>query len=326
MTLPPTPRHGSNTSPTASRRQFLAGAGRLCTALALGTSGASVILSPALAPAAEPIPRKKPFLKLSLAAYSFRQLLAGKDKSMTMHDFVDYCADLDLDGVEPTSYYFPAGADEAYFADFKQRTFRLGLDISGTAIANDFCKPEGDEREKVLAHVRTWIDHAATMGAPTIRIFAGAVPKGDNEEAAIARCAAGINTSLEYAAKKGIVLALENHGGITATPEQMLKIISQVKSSPYFGVNLDGGNFRTADPYADMAKIAPYSVNAQVKTDIHRVVNGANVNEPADLARVVKILRDANYRGYVVLEYEGKEDPKVAVPKHIAELKKILRA
>jgi sugar phosphate isomerase/epimerase len=159
------------------------------------------------------------------------------------------------------------------------------------------------------------------MGAPVIRIFAGNVPSGDTEQAAIDRCAAGINESLEYAARKGVCLALENHGGITATPEQMLRIIEQVHESPWFGVNFDGGNFHTADPYSDMARIAPYAINAQLKTE----VSPGNKKEDADLARVVRILADAGYRGYIVLEYEAKEDPKTAVPRHIETLRKIIR-
>ena len=169
---------------------------------------------------------------------------------------------------------------------------------------------------------RDWIDYSAALGAPVIRIFAGNVPKGETEEVARERCIAGINQSLEYAATKGVCLALENHGGITATPEQMLKIIEGVKPSPWFGVNFDGGNFRTADPYADLAKIAPYAINAQIKVDV--APNGKS--EPTDLARVVKILKDAKYRGFLVLEYEAAEDPLVAVPGHLKKLRELITA
>jgi sugar phosphate isomerase/epimerase len=273
-------------------------------------------------PAAGPIKRNgKSHMKLSLAAYSFRDVLAGEDPTMTLDDFIRLCADLNLDGTELTSYYFPKDFDEDYLIHIKQLTFRLGLDISGTAIANDFCLPPGQKRDETLAHTRKWIDYAALMGAPVIRIFAGYIPKEDTEEAAIERCAAGINESLDYAAKKGVCLALENHGGITATPEQMLKIIARVKESPWFGVNFDGGNFQTADPYSDLARIAPYAINAQLKTE----VAPGNKKEDADLARVVRILADAGYRGYIVLEYEAKENAKTAVPRHIQTLRKLIR-
>jgi sugar phosphate isomerase/epimerase len=275
-----------------------------------------------LLPAAEPVKRNgKPHLKLSLAAYSFRDVLAGKNPTMTLDDFILLCADLNLDGTELTSYYFPKDFNEDYLIHVKELTFRLGLDVSGTAIANDFCLPPGEKRDETLAHTRKWIDYAALMGAPVIRIFAGNVPSGDTEQAAIDRCAAGINESLDYAAKKGVCLALENHGGITATPQQMMQIIEQVKESPWFGVNFDGGNFKTADPYSDLARIAPYAINAQLKTE----VAPSGKKEEADLARVVRILADAGYRGYIVLEYEAKEDAKTAVPRHIETLRKIIR-
>jgi len=260
-------------------------------------------------------------MKLSLAAYSYRDYLTGKlQPKMTLDQFIELCADLGLDGTELTSYYFPENFDQAYLVSLKQKTFRLGLDISGTAIANDFCLPPGEARDKSLAHTRLWIDHAAVMGAPVIRIFAGNVPQGDSDQAAIERCAAGINESLKYAAQKGVCLALENHGGITTRPEQMLEIIKRVDESPWFGVNFDGGNFRSADPYADLARIAPYAINVQIKADIFR----GDKREDTDFAKVVGILREAGYRGYVVLEYESAEDPKTGVPRHIETLRKLI--
>jgi sugar phosphate isomerase/epimerase len=159
------------------------------------------------------------------------------------------------------------------------------------------------------------------MGAPVIRIFAGKIPKGDKEEDALDRCVAGINESLDYAATKGVVLALENHGGITSTPQQILNIVQRVKPSPWFGVNFDSGNFNTDDPYADLEKIAPYAVNAQVKVALK--VKGKK--EPADLGRIVKILKAANYRGYVVLEYEEKE-PLKEIPMYLEKLRKLISA
>ncbi|MFO0919795.1 MAG: TIM barrel protein [Planctomycetaceae bacterium] len=303
-----------------SRRTFLKGL--------TAASVAAVVPSPAVSRAAEPLVRNgKSHLKLSLAAYSFSRFLPTRGTpeqiaaaKFTLEKFIDFCADQNLDGCELTGYYFPQVITDEYLNSLKERTFRLGLDISGTAIGNDFCKPKGPAWDKELAMTREWIDYAATLGAPVIRIFAGNIPKGDTEDAARERCIEGINQSLEYAAKKGVFLALENHGGITDTPEQMLKIIHGVTPSPWFGVNFDGGNFRTADPYADMAKIAPYAINAQLKVDLYP--NGRH--ELADLGRVVEILRQANYRGYIVLEYEAMPDPFEAVPGHLKKLRELI--
>lgn len=306
-----------------TRRQFL-GQGLAAAA------AASLIGTATQTQGAEPLTRNgKSHMKLSLAAYSFSRLLPRRGTpeqraaaAFSLERFIDFCADQDLDGTELTAYYFPKDISPEYLVSLKERTFRLGLDVSGTAIGNDFCLPEGEARQANLQMCREWIDHSAALGAPVIRIFAGNVPKGDTEEAARERCIQGINDSLEYAAKKGVCLALENHGGITATAEQLLSIVRAVRPSPWFGVNLDGGNFHTPDPYGDLAKIAPYTINAQVKVE---VMPGGK-KEPADLGRVVKILQDANYRGYLVLEYESEEDPFVAVPRHLKQLRKLITA
>ena len=301
-----------------SRRRFLQ----------TGLAASSSLLGGGFLFAAEPPVRNgKPHFKLSLAAYSFNKLLPRNwptpregDASMTLEDVIDFAADVNLDGVELTSYYFPAEVTTAYLRSLQERCFRLGLDISGTAIGNDFCVADGPQREEQLALTRQWIDFAATMGAPVIRIFAGKTPKGDSEAAALDRCVVGINESVRYAAEKGVVLALENHGGITATPEQLLSIVRRVDPSPWFGVNFDSGNFKTADPYGDLEKIAPYAVNAQVKVTMHP--NG--MTEPTDLPRVVDILKRANYRGYVVLEYE-EGSPHEEIPRYVEELREIVR-
>ena len=238
---------------------------------------------------------------------------------MTLEKFIHYCADLKLDGTELTGYYFPKDVTDEYILNLKQMAFRKGLDISGTAIGNDFCVLPGEKRDEQLAMCREWIDYATTLGAPVIRIFAGKVPKGDTEAAAVERCVSGINESLKYAAKKGVLLALENHGGITATPKQMLGIIEQIDDSPWFGVNFDSGNFATDDPYRDLAKIAPYAVNAQIKVNVKK----AGVKTPADIKRTVNILKDAGYRGYVVLEYEEKK-PMEEIPRYIDQLRALV--
>lgn len=272
--------------------------------------------------ATPPIVRSRPsHLKLSVAAYSYRQYLTAKPPRMDMFGFVDLAADLGFDAVEPTSYYFPPDADDAYFARFKRHAFVHGLDVSGTAIGNNFCFPAGAERDKQLELTRTWIDRAAAFGAPVIRIFAGGVPKGATEDDAFAWAVEGIQASLPHAAQRGIILALENHGGITSTPEQLLKFVSAI-DSPYFGINLDTGNFHGEDPYADIARLAPYALNVQVKTEVQP--KGAEKKQEADLARVIQILRDVQHSGYVVLEYEAAEDPLTAIPRHARRLRELI--
>mgnify|MGYP002631421038 FL=1 len=298
------------------------------------TAAAAAVLMPpqsglvSTAQAADPVVRPgAPLLKLSLAGYSFSKMMVRRGTpdeiakaEMSLEKFIDFCAKQGLGATELTGYYFPKDITPEYLLGLRAQTHRLGLSISGTAIGNDFCLPEGDARQKQLAECREWIDYAAIMGAPAIRIFAGKVPKGDTEDAAIERCVAGINACLKYAATKGVFLALENHGGITATPEQMMKIISKVDSSPWFGVNFDSGNFQTEDPYADLAKIAPYAVNAQIKA----AIAPSGKKQPADFERIVKILKDAGYRGFVALEYEEAESPFEAIPRLLDQLRPLV--
>jgi sugar phosphate isomerase/epimerase len=105
------------------------------------------------------------------------------------------------------------------------------------------------------------------MAAPHIRVFAG--NKGALELVEAKKlCVEALEECADYAGGKGIFLGLENHGGIVAEASDLLDIVRSVKS-PWLGINLDGGNFRTDDPYADLARCAPYAVNVQWKVEVH---------------------------------------------------------
>ena len=292
------------------RRDFLAAAAGLAAAGRLA--------------AIEPITRSGPALfKLSLAAYSFNKLLdlrKGKKPSMTQEEFIDLAASYGLGAVELTQYYFPE-TSPSYLAAIKGRCTRLGMDVSGTAVGNNFCVADAAKLRQEIDTVKKWTEHTARLGGKTMRIFAGAAPKGDTEEAARKRCVAAIQEACDHAATFGVYLALENHGGIVATAEQLLAIVTEVKHD-WFGVNLDTGNFRTPDPYADVAKAAPYAVTVQIKVEVQRP---GHPKEAADLKRLIDILRQARYRGYVALEYEAAEDPKKAVPRHLDQLKQLVQ-
>src|SRR6476620_1318999 len=112
---------------TLSRRQFL-------------TTSAVIALPPGLGHAIDPIkrPSDKPDLKLSLAAYSYRQFLDLKKPTMTLFDFIDLAADLPLDAVELTSYYW-AETTDAYLEKLKAHAAKKKLAISGVPVGNNFC-------------------------------------------------------------------------------------------------------------------------------------------------------------------------------------------
>lgn len=289
--------------------------------------GAVSLLAAPFARAIEPFARTgPPRLPLSLAAYSFRdsfkdnQGKVNPDGKLDMFAFIDYCAEQGCAGAELTSYYFPKDVTDDYLRQVKRHAFLRGVAISGTSVGNNFALPAGPERDKQIADVKRWIDRAAVLGAPHIRVFAGSA-KGIPDAEARRMCISALEECCDYAGSKGIFLGLENHGGIVAKAEGLLEIVRAMKS-PWFGVNLDTGNFHSADPYAELAQCAPYAVNVQVKVEIKR--EGAKEAEPADLAKLASILRDVNYQGWVALEYEAKPDPWQAVPPLLAQLRGLL--
>ncbi len=301
--------------------------------LMAGASGvAAAVLSPAarlaaaeLSPTVQPVDRGKslpPTFKLSLAAYSFRKHLdtPGKSGEMSLFDIADLCAKLGLDAVEPTSYYFLKDDDEFVYA-LKRRIYLLGLTVSGMPINDNFAMKDGPEYDEQLQHVRKWVDIAAKLGAPNMRIFAGRPPKDLSREEAFKQVVKGIRQSCEYAGSKGIFLAIENHGYMTESADNVLRIVEAV-NHPWLGVNLDTGNFQEK-PYEQMAKLIPHAVVSQVKTQV-AAPEKPGKKEPADYARIFHILREAKYRGYVALEYEGPDAPK-EVPEEIRKIQAAAR-
>jgi sugar phosphate isomerase/epimerase len=295
-----------------NRRKFVLGSIAAAGALAANATPGEAI---------DPIRRQgRPMFKLGLAAYSFRQALdlRRKPPTMTLDGFIDLAATMPFDGVELTEYYF-SETTTRYLAGLKGRCTRLGLDISGTAIRSDFCVNNATRLKEEIDKTKQWIQHTSRLGGKTIRIFGGTVARGDTEERARRQCIDAIQEVSDFAGQYGVYCALENHGGITGTSEQMLALVRAIKSD-WFGVNLDTGNFRTKNPYADLERLVPYAVVVQMKTEITR--EGMKAEE-ADLKRKFQMLRTANYRGYVVLEYEAAEDAKTAVPRYARALREL---
>ena len=282
--------------------------------------------------AIEPIVRKgKSRLTLGLAAYSFRKSMKwmkGKPvaapagwPSWDLFDFIDFCADQGCAGAELTSYFFPPDVDAKYLLEIKRHAYLRGVAIAGTAVGNVFTHPEGAKRREQVEYVKTWIRHAAVMGAPHIRIFAGDVQKGSTIEEAGKNFLECYRECLVLAGEEGIFLGLENHHGIVAEADTLVRLV-RAAESPWAGINLDSGNFKTADPYGDLAKIAPYAVNVQLKMMLQR--KGEPKKEATDIGRVLEILRQANYQGWFTLEYEEEDNPHEAVPKILKDLKPLL--
>ncbi len=254
-------------------------------------------------------------MKVSCAAYSFRQYLqSGK---MSLEDFIRKGYEMGLDGVELTSYYFPT-IETDYLKGLKRVALAHGLDIAGTAIGGSFALPQ-EARAQQVALARDWVDVSVTLGAPCLRVFAGPVPDGRTENEAMAWCIAGLKEAAEYAEEKGVVLALENHGGITTTFGQVRHLVEGV-GSDWLRVNLDVGNYRT-DPYREIAETVPYTVTTHVKTQ------GRDASGQCfllDQPRILQVLREKGYKGYLSIEYEAEEDPMLAVPRFANYLRSLV--
>jgi sugar phosphate isomerase/epimerase len=283
-------------------------------------SGICVAASPWVASEAKSLPlasEKAKNIHLSLAAYSVRQALtSGK---MDLFDFIDWCAELGLPGTELTSYYFEKDFNSAYLRKLRNHAFRQGVTVSGTAIRNNFCLPPGPEKDKQVEDVKKWIDYASDLFAPHVRIFAGDVPKDATNDEGIRWVAEGVRSILDHAERRGVIIGLENHGGITAKAVDLKEICRQVGKHPWFGVNLDTGNFRD-DPYEELKVVADWAVNVQVKVEVWSP-DGEKV--PADLARFRDIIIDSGYKGWVALEYEAPNDPFQEIPSYIDELRRL---
>ena len=312
-----------------TRREFLKVTSAASLAAAAGSSLAFAAPA-AAAPALNPFGRTgRPRLLLSLAAYSFREnfpisrgqpnLKVPAGRATDMFQFIDTCAAHGCAGAELTSYFFSEESD-AYLLKVRRHAFLRGVAISGTAIGNNFSHPVGPKRDQEIALTKKWIDRAALLGAPHIRVFAG-VTKELARDAADKLVITALEECCDYAGKRGVFLGLENHDSI-GSAATLLPMVKAVQS-PWIGVNLDSGNFRTADPYQDFAACVPYAVNVQFKVELK---GNTDTARPADLKRFSQLLRDGGYQGWVALEYEAKEDSAVAVPRYLREMREIFAA
>lgn len=247
-----------------------------------------------------------PPVKVALEAYSFSKLLndnaKGRGSGMSLFDLLDFAAMNNFDGLSLTGYYFPGYPNvpaDTYINDIKRRAFELGLDICSTGVRNDFGNPDPAKRAADVKHVKEWVDVAVKLGSPVLRIFSGAIAPGyENKWDEVAKyMTADIKECVAYAQKRGVIIAVQNHGDFLKTADETIKLVKMVNSE-WFGVVVDTGYFLTDDPYADMAKVMPYAANFLLKES--PVPGGSEVR--IDLTKVMKILKDSKYRGYLPIE------------------------
>ncbi len=280
----------------------------------MATTAVQPLMPETSAPKPDPV-------RLSCNLYSFNEPLVNK--TMTLEEVLAFCADTGFAAVDPTAYYFPGYPvlpEDSYTYLIKRKAFRLGLDISGTGVRNDFTLPDPTRRKAEIELVRHWIGFAAKLGAPVLRIFAGKnVPEGHTRQEVTTWVVDAIGECVDYASKQGVMLVLQNHADFIETADHVLSILKQVNSD-WLAVNLDIGSFKIGDPYAEIAKLAPLAATWQLKENLF--VNGQEVE--TDLNKIVRIVRESGYRGYLPIETLGKGDPRQKVPVFFEKVQKAL--
>ena len=269
----------------------------------------------ALAPAAWAA--GKPRFRPAICAYSFRKQLA--DKTMTYADLIKMAAETGADGVDLTTYWLPDTTDATLYK-LRQQAYRAGVSIYTIGIRARMAQPTPELQAAEIATVKQWVDAADRLGASHIRIFGGPVPKGATEDQAVAWAVETLKRAAEESGKRGIILGVEDDGGITTNADRTVEIATKA-ASPWVGINLDIGNFPD-NAYEQIAMCAPYATNVHFKTTVR--VN--KQRQDADWARVLKILGGAGYQGYLSIEYEGEEDAVASMPRLIARLRETIRA
>ncbi|MEM2921953.1 MAG: sugar phosphate isomerase/epimerase family protein [Candidatus Bathyarchaeia archaeon] len=252
-------------------------------------------------------------IKIGCAAYSYR--IYFESGTMGYEEFIEEAHNIGLDGVELTLYWLPSEETD-YLRNLRRLALFHGLPISCAGISTDFCNPNPLERSRMIMEVKKGLKIAKELGAPVLRIFGGNLPEGFTEVKAMGWTIGALKECVNYAKEVGVVIAIENHGGITARADSLISLVREV-DSPWLAVNLDLGNYREST-YEDIAKTIHYTVHIHGKL---RVAGGGDV----DYEKVKRLLKDAGYNGFISIEYEEEGDPKTGVREFATYLMNLFR-
>jgi L-ribulose-5-phosphate 3-epimerase len=261
---------------------------------------------------------------LAVSSYSYWHFRGPK---FPIEKVIEDAARVGFEGVEILHRQMES-EDAAYLNRLKRMAFSEGLALVMLSIHQDFVDPDRAKRREAIDHTRRCIDLAHQLGIPAIRLNSGrwgTIPSFDDlmkakgeepplagytNDDAFAWCIESIRECLPDAEKAGVVLALENHWGLTTDPRNVLKI-TQAIDSPWLGVNMDTGNY-PGDPYEGIAVLAPHAMIVQAKTYYG---GGVWYTLDLDYPRIARMLRQAGFQGWVSLEMEGNEEAASAVRK-----------
>jgi sugar phosphate isomerase/epimerase len=302
-----------------SRRAFLSGSAAAATLAAIPAR-------------AEDTGEPRRTNRIGVSTYSFWQFKNANLRPI--HNCIELAADMGFDGVELLHRQMEDESPAA-LQKIKRQAFLLGLDLMGFSTHQSFLFPDKAERNKNVDMTIHQIELAYALGIPTMRVNTGTWKTSKNfdelmknkgieptlpgftDEDGFGWVIDGFNKCLKTAEKCGVTMGLENHWGLGRTPEGVLRVVNTI-DSPWLQVTLDTGNFLD-EPYEKLEKIAPKAALVQAKTYYG---GGIWYTLELDYDRIAAMLRKHNYRGYISLEFEGKDDPKSAVPKSLALLRK----
>jgi L-ribulose-5-phosphate 3-epimerase len=296
-----------------NRRSFLATAGTLAAAAALpgqvaGSGSAGVSQAAKAGPAR---------FRTGLVAYSYRQALQAK--SMTYEDLIRIAVETGTDGLDLTVYWLPTTADD-YLLPLRRLAWKNRVEIYSIGTRVRLSQPTPELRAQQLDDLRKWLDVAEKLGATHIRVFGGAKPEGATLEQAIGWAVETLKQGAELAGKRGLILGVEDDGGITEFARETIAIVKGA-DSPWAGMNLDIGNFRPPAVYDQIEQSIPYAVSTHVKTEVAN--DNGKTRDPFDWDRVFKMFAAHGFRGYMGLEYETSGDAAGEIPGYLRKLKEL---
>lgn len=314
-----------------TRRDFLcqtlvtaAGAG---IASSTAASSAAAQETPASGPAVTAGRRQS----IAVSTYSFWRFLDGL--KLSIETCIQQAAEMGFDAVELLHQQMER-EDNQYLQQLKRCALLNGIALCGMSTHQSFVYADAAERQKNVDHTLRCIEIAYELGIPTIRVNTGRwrtitsfdelmkqrgvepTPPGHTDDEAFVWVRQCLEACLPLAEKRGVLLALENHWGLSRKAETLVRIISEI-NSPWLRGLMDTGNF-LEDPYDELEILAPYTVYVQAKTYYG---GGTWYTLDLDYPRIAALLRRHQYRGYVSLEFEGKEDYQTAIPRSLAMLR-----
>jgi L-ribulose-5-phosphate 3-epimerase len=303
-----------------NRRDFLKRSAFLAAGAGLAGPGATEGLAAAIAGArggAEPI------FKISLAQWSLHRTIFGGQ--LDPLDFARVARnDFGIDAVEYVNQFYKGkGEDRAYLQELKKRADDHGVKsllimCDGEGALGD---PDEARRKQAVENHYKWVEAARFLGCHSIRV--NAASRGSYEEQ-VRLAADGLRRLVEFADGVGINVIVENHGGLSSNGAWLAEVIRRV-DHPRAGTLPDFGNFRISsnpeqwyDRYKGVAELMPFAKGVSAKS--HAFDEQGN-ETGTDYRRMLKIVLDAGYRGYIGIEYEGSQ---LSEPEGILATKRLL--